>query len=96
MRYVAFVTPDYAGWLVLFPDFPDIAAKGLLLEDALRRARRELSDRAHLLRILGSPMPKPQRAEDLVQSPLYRHSMVAIIAVPGPWEPEDGNLSRFG
>jgi predicted RNase H-like HicB family nuclease len=74
-RYVAFATPDYAGWAVLFPDFPDIVARGVLLEDALRRAERGLNDHAHILRILGSPMPPPQRADDLVRFPLYRHSM---------------------
>ena len=95
-RYVAFVTPDYAGWAVLIPDFPDIVVRGVLLEDALGRAERGLNDHAHILRILGSPMPPPQRADDLVRSPLYRHSMVAIIAVRGPRGPEDGNLSRFG
>src|SRR5215470_7219347 len=95
-RYVAFVTPECAGWAVLIPDFPDIVVRGALLEDALGRAERGLNDHAQMLRLLGSPMPPPQRADDLDRSPLYRHSMVAIIAVRGPWEPEDGNLSRLG
>src|SRR5207249_7065319 len=60
--YVAFVVPQVdAGWIVIFPDFPDVVAKGPSLHEALRRAQRELNDRADVFRILGAPMPPPQR-----------------------------------
>ena len=96
MRYVAFVTPDYAGWLVLVPDFPDIVGKGLLLEDALRRARGELADRASILRMLRAPMPAPMSTSDLVAMPGYEHSMPAIISIPDPRSPAGGDVFRFG
>src|SRR5689334_309610 len=96
-RYVAFVIPQRdAGWIVIFPDFPDVIAKGLLIHDALGRAQRELNDRADVFRILGTPMPPPQRVAALVQDPFFRCSMVAIVAVPGPREPTGGNVFRFG
>src|SRR5260221_179211 len=33
MRYVVLVIHDHAKWVVLFPDFPDLAATGFLLEE---------------------------------------------------------------
>ena len=96
-RYVAFVVPQVdAGWIVIFPDFPDVVAKGPSLHEALRRAQRELNDRADVFRILGAPMPPPQRVAALVQDPFFRCSMVAIVAVPGPREPPRGGVFRFG
>jgi len=96
MRYVAFVTHGSAGWVVLFPDFPDIEAQGLQLQDALRRARRELIDRAHILRMLGAPMPTPIPPAAVIRRPLYSGSMIAIISVAEGSGAGDSNVFQFG
>ena len=94
MRYVVLVIHDHAKWVVLFPDFPDLAATGLLLEEALRKAQQELSRRAVLLRWLGTSLPRPMSAAALVKAPCFSYSIPAIVAVPGPDEPD--NVVQFG
>ena len=96
MRYVAFVIQDHAGWVVVFPDFPDIRARGRSIREALLVARRALSDRALTLRWAGAPMPTPMSAAALVNTPCYSYSMLAIVATPGPQSPQDNLFNLRG
>ena len=97
MRYVALVVQDQTRWVVLFPDFPDLAVAGPILKEALRRARRELSDRIAILHWKGTPIPAPMSAAALMNAPCYWYSMPAIIVVPDPRRgPEDSDMFHFG
>jgi predicted RNase H-like HicB family nuclease len=96
MRYVALVVQGHAKWTVQFPDFPGITATGFPLQEALWKARRAIIERAAILELLGLPMPLPMSASDIVSASGYRYSMLAIVAIPGPRSPEDGNVFKFG
>ena len=96
MRYIAVVSHGSAGWVIHFPDFPDLAPRGLSIQMALRRARGELAEKAEILRIMGMPMPKPMRPDAVIRTPGCSDCLLAIIAVPEPAAPGDGNLFQFG
>jgi hypothetical protein len=95
MRYVALVVQGQVKWTVLFPDFPGITVTGFPLQEALWRARRALVERAAIFEMLGAQMPAPMSASDLVSTSGYDHSMLAIVAIPGP-SPDGGTVFKFG
>jgi hypothetical protein len=96
LRYIALMLHSSAGWVALFPDFPEIAVQSFGLQDAFRRARQELIDWVNTRRLVGSPAPTPMSAATLVRDPFYREAMVAIVTLPEPAGPEDSTVVHFG